>query len=196
MKIRNTATAMVAFLLVAFVQTALSSGLDSEESQSSMPPSLQQEDDQVFVAVPTASRKQFIERLKSLLEYRRAQQWDRFASLLSIDTLRGRSREQIIQDYQNYPGVAGTKHSLVEFVPKATTLQTEGGEKFIIAGCARLTGVGVSIDAFVVAWRENADWYFSDVNTFRPRDTNFVACSYDKAHSSRPGKHKSKRARH
>jgi hypothetical protein len=109
--------------------------------------------------------------------------------LLSSHNIHGRSKEQVIQDYKNYPGIAGSDHRLVTFEPKGTSFQPDA-QKWVVSGCARLSGVTVSIDAFVVAWRENGDWYFSDVDTLLPRDTSFKACSYETGHKPGRTKHR------
>lgn len=136
----------------------------------------QPKDESIFAEVPLPLRERLIQRLTLLIEYRRGRQWDKFSGLLSHGNACGRTREQIIQGYNDYPGVAGSSYGLVDFKPKATSFLKEEDGKWIISGCAKLSGVAYPIDAFVVASRENDDWYFSDVDTVL-RDTGFKRCS-------------------
>jgi hypothetical protein len=138
---------------------------------------MQTASEKIFAAVPVALRPRLIERLGLLIEYRRMMQWEMFSALLSLQSTRGRSTEQIIRDYTAFPGVAGSGHGLVGFKPRATSFLNEDGGKWIISGCATLSGVGYVVDAFVVASRENEDWVFSDVDTVL-RDAGFKKCSY------------------
>jgi hypothetical protein len=135
----------------------------------------QSKSDEIFAAVPAPIRARLVERFDLLIEYRRSMKWDRFSSLLSLQVKRGRSTHEIIRDYKAFPGVAGSSRRLVSFRPQATSFLQEEQGKWIISGCATLSGVRYEVDAFVVASRENEDWVFSDIDTVI-RDRGFKKC--------------------
>ena len=130
----------------------------------------------VFAAVPSTLRSTIIERLTLLIEYRRKHDWHNFVRLLSSHIIRGRSAEGIVQNYANNPGLFGTNYDLLAFEPRFTSFLEEDGGKWIISGCTRLSEVAFPVESFVVAWRENDNWYFSDIDT-AIRDTGFIKCT-------------------
>lgn len=141
-------------------------------------------------SVPPALRGRYVERLRLLIEYRKNKEWGRLYHLLSVNVLRGRTKERFVNDYRRYPGVAGSGRSLYDFVPKDTVREDESSGRWRTSGCAKLVGLKTWINAFVLAWRENDDWYFSDLDIFLPRDTSFQPCSYRMSHESGQTKRK------
>jgi hypothetical protein len=139
-------------------------------------PLIQTNERSVYGAIPEALRQSLIERLNLLIKYRASGQWANLYDLLATSSIKGRSRTQLAEDYRRYPGVAGTGHALVSFLPKTT--ESNSTDEWTIYGCAKLKGVKVKVDAFIIASQEGGDWHFSDIDMLVPRDTNFRPCGY------------------
>ncbi len=84
----------------------------------------------------------------------------------------------------NFLGL-GSSSSLVTFLPKIIRVHDAQNGVWFIYGCAQLKGLSFPVDAFVVAKRENENWYFSDIDGFTPRDSPWRRCAYDKRQSGR-----------
>ena len=134
----------------------------------------------VLAPIPTSWKADLTSRLNLLIEARRAQRWEEFSDLLSVESKRSRKKAQLIEDYSRFPGAIGTDRSLIAFVPKTTKVQDAANAVWLIYGCALLNGMKFSVDAFVVAKRENGNWYFSDIDAFHPRDSEWRRCAYEK----------------
>ena len=168
-----SATLFGCFALIVYCQLAyarVSTPMDGE-------PLMQANERSVYGAIPEELRQSLIARLSLLIKYRASGQWANLYDLLATSSIKGRSRTQLAEDYRRYPGVAGTGHALVSFLPK-TTEPNSTDQEWTIYGCAKLKGVKVKVVAFIVASREGSDWHFSDVDMLVPRDTNFRSCSY------------------
>ena len=134
----------------------------------------------VLAPIPTSWKPDLRSRLNLLIETRSSQRWEEFCDLLSLEAKRSRSKEQLIEDHRKFPGVMGTDRSLVTFIPKTTKVHDATNAVWIINGCAQLKGMKFSVDAFVVAKRENGNWYFSDIDGLTPRDTKWRRCAHEK----------------
>lgn len=132
----------------------------------------------VYDSVPKSLRPGLIARVSLFVKYRVAKQWTQLYDLLSTSTTKGKTRAEIVEDYHKDPGVAGTGRALVDFLPKETQVN-KGGQYWTIYGCARLRGLKIKVDAFIIASREDGDWHFSDVDMLIPRDTSFRPCGYE-----------------
>ena len=139
-------------------------------------PLMQTNERSAYSAIPEALRQSLIERLNLLIKYRASRQWANLYDLLATSSIKGRSRTQLTEDYRKYPGVAGTGHALVSFLPNTSELNNT--DEWTIYGCAQLKGVKGKVDAFIIASQEGGVWRFSDVDMLVPRDTNFRPCSY------------------
>ncbi len=134
------------------------------------------QDEGIYSSIPKDLRPDLIERINLFLNFRRAERWDGLYDLLSENSIRGRTKAQLVEDYTKYPGVAGTSHKLLAFSPKAITAESRARGEWVLSGCAVLRGVKVPVDAFLIASREGNKWRFSDIDMVTPRDTAFVPC--------------------
>ncbi len=121
---------------------------------------------QVFSAIPEERRGRLIERLRSLVQYQRNQQWSKQYELLSTLQRRAQSKQDFINlNRQMYSKWGRTP--LVEFVPLKITLeQVDKTEKVLfIAGCSVVLEKGTKVTkaALVEAYWEKGDWFFSEV---------------------------------
>jgi len=140
---------------------------------------MQKTEPSVYDPVPEALRQSLSARLSLVIKYRALGKWADLYELMAASYVKGRSRTQFVEDYSKYPGVAGTGRALVNFVPK-TIKPHDTNQEWMIYGCARLRGVKVGVDAFIIASREGGNWHFSDVDMLTPRDTSFTRCAYDR----------------
>ena len=138
-------------------------------------PQIQTTETSIYGSIPEALRQSLIGRLNLLLKYRASGEWANLYDLLEASSIKGRNRTQFVEDYRRYPGVAGTGHLFVSFEPKRTE-SNNGAQEWTIYGCAKLKGVKVKVDAFIIALREGGDWRFSDIDMLVPRDTSFRPC--------------------
>ena len=138
-----------------------------------------------FAPIPSSLRPRLIERFNSLIEFRRTQQWDNLYDLIAIQYRRNHSKQEFVLNAQKYPGAAGTGRRLIAFAPKDVRLANGSDHDWVVSGCATLAGFRFPIDAFVMANRENDDWYFSDLDAFVPRDTPWRPCSFLKTRHAR-----------
>jgi hypothetical protein len=161
--------ALIVYCQLAYARVSASMGGE---------PLMQTTETSAYGPIPEALRQSLIARLSLLIKYRASGQWANLYDLLAASSIKGRSRTQLVEDYRRYPGVAGTGHLLVSFVPK-TTEPSNAGQEWTIYGCAKLKGVKVKVDAFIIASREGGDWHFSDVDMLVPRDTSFRPCGYE-----------------
>ena len=116
----------------------------------------------VFAPIPESLRVRLIERFNSLIEFRRAGQWDKLYDLIALEHRRGWSKTEFVRIHEQYPGAAGTGGRLIGFVPKDVRLRDGSDHDWVISGCATLSGMRLSVDAFCDG-RESEDWYFSDL---------------------------------
>lgn len=182
-KVLSLASVVACFLGLFGSQGVLSQSRKALKGCQSFSPSRFKEQD-VFESIPQPLRARLIERFKLLIQYRRTRRWEKLYELLSTEAKRGRSKEEVVRDYRNHPGVAGTGYLLASFTPKFIAASNNADDEWIISGCAKLKGVSTRIDAFVIARREGNDWYFSDVDALIPRDTDFKPCSHEARPSS------------
>lgn len=145
----------------------------SENSLAPLP-----QDESIYGSIAQSLRQDLVKGLNRFLTFRREERWDSLYELMSQRDIRGRTIGQFVADYAKYPGVAATGRKLVDFSPKAITPNSGQRGGWIIAGCARLTGVRFPVDAFVLTTREDNRWRFSDVDMATPRDSPFVPCGY------------------
>ena len=131
-----------------------------------------------FTPIPESLRPRLIERFHSLLEFRRTEQWDQLFGLLAREYRRNRTEVDFVRNARQYPGAAGTGRRLVSFTPKDVRLATGSDHDWVISGCVTVEGFRFPVDAFIMANRENDDWYFSDLDAPVPRDTPWRRCSF------------------
>jgi hypothetical protein len=131
-----------------------------------------------FAPIPESLRPRLIERFNSLIELRRTERWEGLFTLLAVEYRRNRSEADFVRDARQYPGAAGTDRKLMAFAPKDVRLATGSNHDWVISGCLQVVGFRFPVDAFVMARRENNDWYFSDLDAFVPRDTPWRRCSF------------------
>ncbi len=132
----------------------------------------------IYDSVPDALRPSLIARLNLFLKYRIAKQWEGIYSLLAPNITKGKSKSEVVEGFRKDPSVAGTGRVLVDFLPKKV-VASEADQEWFIYGCARLSGITMKVDAFIIASREADEWRFSDVDMLTPRDTTFKRCAYD-----------------
>lgn len=131
----------------------------------------------IYNSIPEPLRQSFRERMTLFLRHRYSKNWTELYDLLLASSIRNRTKEQFVEDYRKYPGVAGTGRNLVSFSP---TIIQSSDTYWTIYGCAKLKGVKFKVDAFIIASREAGEWRFSDLDMLTPRDTPFKKCSQPK----------------
>lgn len=139
----------------------------------------QTKDDDVFAQVPAALRARLVERLKLLIEYQRAQQWEKQYDLLSVLVTQGDSKEAHVKRLQRWYA-KGLGDTLVDFTPKTVSYGTGAPFDAVIFGCVKLRQKKriIELYASVEAYRENDDWYFSPVGVITPIDGKPQSCPY------------------
>jgi hypothetical protein len=131
-----------------------------------------------FAPVPTSLRPSLVQRFNSLIEFRRTEQWDKLFDLLARKYRHDRTETDFVSDARQHPGAAGTDSKVVAFVPKDVRLANGSDHDWVISGCLQVVGFRFPVDAFVMAIRENDEWYFSDLDAPVPRDTPWRRCSF------------------
>lgn len=141
----------------------------------------QADDEDVFASVPTTLRARLVERLKLLIEYQRAQQWQKQYDLLSVAATQGDSREEHIARL-NRVYAEGLGDILIDFTPRAVTYGSGAPFDAAIFGCVKLREKGriVELHGSVEAYRENDDWFFSPIGVVTPVDGKPQPCPYSK----------------
>jgi hypothetical protein len=130
-----------------------------------------------------------MKRLKLLIEYQRAQQWEKQYDLLSVAATQGDSKEDHVKRLQRWYA-EGLGDILVDFTPKSVAYGSGAPFDAAIFGCAKLREKDriVEFYASVEVYRENDDWYFSPVRVVTPVDGKPKPCPYSTpstaAHSS------------
>src|ERR1044072_80401 len=144
----------------------------------------QVKDQRVFDPVPAPLGARLRERLNLLIERQRLQQWDEAYDLLSQSYTQGKNKADFAKDQRHYLA-NGRIDKLVSFTPKSIQLSTalEEHTEWTIYGCADLREKEhiVKRYASVTAWREQNDWFFSDVGVITPIDGPSQPCPYSDA---------------
>jgi hypothetical protein len=120
-------------------------------------------DEKYLAPVPRPVRGRLIERLKLLLEYERTRQYDKEFDLLS-NIYTQESREKFLKRI-------GGKDKL-DFTPISIgiVLREKDYEWWWIDGCATKIDSGKRLDAYVWAYLQHGEWYFSVVAINVPID--------------------------
>jgi len=139
---------------------------------------MQENEATIYDCVPEPLRQSLITRLNLFLKYRIADQWEDMYGLLAANMTKGKSKAEVVIEFRKDPGVAGTGRTLISFLPKKV-VASKGDSEWFIYGCAKLKGVKMSMDAFIIASRQADEWRFSDIDMLTPRDTTFRQCAYD-----------------
>lgn len=120
----------------------------------------------VFAPVPESERARLTQRLNLLVEYQRTQQWDKQYDLLAAWLKRAEGK----RDFVNRTRQAYTRWGrlpLLAFTPyKVGSMQVEPGRNvWFIAGCSQVLEKGQKVSqlAFVEAYKERNDWFFSEL---------------------------------
>lgn len=136
----------------------------------------------VFAPVPAALRVGLVERLKLLIEYQRAQQWEKQYELLSISSIQGDSKEEYAKRNRHWYREVVPEDLILDFAPKATTTHEASADAgwWTIYGCAKLrrNGRTEQLSASVDAHRERGNWYFSTIGVITPIDGQAERCPY------------------
>ena len=141
----------------------------------------QAKDQDVFTPVPVILRARLIERLNLLVDYQRAQQWEKQYDLLSVLFTQGTSKEEFVKLSRDWYA-QGLGTTLLDFTPNAVVVHSgsvDHGE-WTIYGCAKVREKKriVQLYASVDAHRENGDWFFSQVGVITPIDGKAKPCPY------------------
>jgi hypothetical protein len=145
----------------------------------------QSNSEEIFRSVPPQLRSRLVERLTSLVEYQRTQQWGRQFDLLSELITQGKSKEEFVKLNKHYYTEVVPDDLILDFTPKSTTAHSESPDygEWTIYGCAKLRKKGHTIQLYasVSAYREKKDWYFSPVGIITPVDGSPEPCPYSSA---------------
>lgn len=121
----------------------------------------------VFSAVPAPLRTRLVERLKLLIDYQRTQQWEKQYDLLSELVTQGKGKDEFVKLNRHYYTEVVPDDLILDFTPHSLTAQSESVDygEWTIFGCARLQKKGHTLQLYgsVSAYRQNNDWYFSQV---------------------------------
>jgi hypothetical protein len=143
----------ILFLLLANLLCSLALGQSRKE--------------ELFAPVPTQLRGRLVERLKLLVEYQRTQQWEKQYDLLSELVTQGKGKDEFVKLNRHYYSEVVPDDLILDFTPKSVTAQSESVDygEWTIFGCARLHKKGRVLQLYgsVSAYRQNNDWYFSQV---------------------------------
>ncbi len=136
----------------------------------------------VFAPVPAALRVGLVKRLKLLIEYQRAQQWEKQYELLSFSSKQGDSKEEYAKRIRHWYKEVVPEDLILDFALKATTTHEASADSgwWTIYGCAKLrrNGRTEQLYASVDAHRERGDWYFSSIGVITPIDGPPQRCPY------------------
>ncbi|HEY0004919.1 MAG TPA: hypothetical protein VGB17_08915 [Pyrinomonadaceae bacterium] len=120
----------------------------------------------VFAPVPEVRRARLIERLKLLIEYQKAQQWEKQYDLLSSLTTRAEGKKDFVSRTRKAYTMWG-RTPLLSFEPqKVGQIKVDMRRKvWFIAGCSQVLEKGRKVNklAFIEAYWERGDWFFSEV---------------------------------
>lgn len=143
-----------------------------------------------LLPIPVHQRARLIERLNLLVEYQRAQQWDKIYDLLTASIKGGRSRE----DYANRRRELEDSlpiSTLLAFVPSEaiTVDESRDGGAWFILGCAQYQrkGKNVQIKSGVTAELQNNEWFFSEIGAATQIDGPEEPCSTQKRPAQQAG---------
>jgi hypothetical protein len=132
----------------------------------------------VFAEVSAPVRTRLAERLKLLIEYDRAQQWEKMYDLLSDRFLQGETKEHLVSR-RCYVAEKLGGDELIEFTPQSITSLHEETGWWLIRGCGefRQSGSSRRVDTVVEAYLQNGEWYFSQIRMNTPIDGEPISCS-------------------
>jgi hypothetical protein len=121
---------------------------------------------EVFAPIPEGERARLVQRLNLLVEYQRTKQWAKQYDLLASLLTRAESKRDFVsRTRQAYTRWGRTP--LLAFTPyKVASVQVDAGRKaWFIYGCSQVLEKGqkVSQFAFVEAYKERNDWFFSEL---------------------------------
>jgi hypothetical protein len=123
--------------------------------------------EELFASVPTQLRGRLVERLKLLVEYQRTRQWEKQYDLLSELVTQGKGKDEFVKLNRHYYTEVVPDDLILDFTPKSVTAQSESVDygEWTIFGCAKLHKKGHILQLYgsVSAYRQNNDWYFSQV---------------------------------
>ena len=129
-------------------------------------------DKEVFAPIPESERARLVQRLNLLVEYQRTKQWAKQYDLLASLMTRAESK----RDFVNRTRQAYTRWGrtpLLAFTPyKVASVQVDPNRKaWFIYGCSQVLEKGQKVSqlAFVEAYKEKNDWFFSEVESVGAR---------------------------
>ena len=122
--------------------------------------------DEVFAPIPEGERARLVQRLNLLVEYQRTQQWARQYDLLASLLTRAESKRDFVSRTRQAYTRWG-RAPLLGFTPyKVALVQVDPRRKvWFIYGCSQVLEKGQKVSqlAFVEAYKERNDWYFSEL---------------------------------
>ena len=121
-----------------------------------------------FASVPEKLRASLVKRMSLLVEYQKNQRWDEMYNLLGeqfkMSAEGGLSKERWQKDHP--------RSRLTKFTPTSATLLSGTPEDgyWIIRGCGEFSRFGPNekLESALEAYRQNEDWYFSDIGVEFP----------------------------
>src|SRR5215475_6511197 len=135
----------------------------------------------IFSTIPLSLREKLSARLKLLVEFQRRQQWEELYELLSVLVTQGKEKKEYVRSLQKYYAETPDE-ALVDFIPRSIIAHKSSAENgwWTIYGCAKFhkKGRDVELHAMVDAYRENGDWYFSQVGVITQIDGGPEPCLY------------------
>jgi hypothetical protein len=173
----NILPCFVLLLFVSVIPLKFINGFASRSGHLAIQTSQQSEGRGIYGPIPKSLRDAFVERLTLFLKSRYQENWSALYDLLLTRYVNDKTRAQFVADHRKSSGVAGTGHALISFSPTVIEFSSTNQE-WTIYGCARLKGIKVKVDAFIIASQEAGEWRFSDIDMLIPRDTAFKKCGY------------------
>ncbi len=147
----------------------------------------QGENKEVLASVPVSLRQRLVERLNLLIEYQKAQQWDKQYDLLAAPVIQDDTKESHVKRLEQWYA-QGLGDILVGFVPRSVAVHSDSMDhgEWTLFGCAKLRKGKriVNLSASVSAYREEGDWYFSPIQVINPIDGKPERCPYHKSSNS------------
>jgi hypothetical protein len=134
----------------------------------------QDKNQQVFAEVPSEHRTQLLKQLKLLIDYQRAQQWDKLYEMLYEPKV---SKEKYVQTLIKSP----PQDILLNFVPQSVTLLYPDSGWYFISGCASIKRKNKisHFKADTEARFQDGKWYLLAIGVTIPIDAKPKLCSID-----------------
>lgn len=135
-----------------------------------------------FASVPTLLRERLIQRLKMVVDHQRGKHWGALYPLLSVTVTHRESKEDFIKRNQRWYTDVPPEDLILNFHPKNTMVHRSSAEDgwWTVYGCAKVRNKGqiVELQATVDAYREQGDWYFSEVGIVTQVDEHPKPCGH------------------